>query len=169
MFARYILLVFLVLSREVFCVGAVAADDQNIKDENTRIAEDVFASDLREPIGPDFPYGVKHIVYIDINSLPDVVKNVLNQVQTGISRRKVTGLMWENGGVSANEFIVQHPLVLNKVVALRITFRPAAMPVQTFEDSDKRLRWLAENKPNRAPNDIAMQVSKPFLSSIYID
>ena len=75
----------------------------------------------------------------------------------------------ETGGLLQCQFLVLEKGGGPDFVAVRIEWRPAAMPEHIFADRKLRLRWIRRHAPLFAPDDVAMRISRPYLAKYVID
>ncbi len=73
-----------------------------------------------------------------------------------------------NSNLSMNEYC--HGLLPSgKSLAVRMVFRPAAMPEAVFSDPVARRAWIRDHKPDADATDVLMTFSKPFATTYGID
>ncbi len=121
-----------------------------------------FADDLVNPYDRRGPF--QEGPYLAAVSLPEAARIRLAALRTGADRRMVEKFCRRNGGLKLDEYVVAGVHVGRQKLGVRIAFRPRAMPVSVFEDSNRRLDWLSDRKPLPLPSDVVMKVSPPFLT-----
>lgn len=149
---------------------AVAADSESAADGALALAIEAFTGDLRAPINDVGPYGHTGIPYANPAELPQPFRERLTKAKPGITRAELGKEFQRNGGLTMNEYYLSLGRLPNgRTLAVRVSWRPAAMPEAVYADPALRERWITINKPEEHPSDIAMRISKPFYSGVYID
>jgi hypothetical protein len=91
----------------------------------------------------------------------------LAKLRVGATRSMIARSWRENGGLIPCEWFVAFRG--EKVVAVRIQWRPAAMPLRIAMNSGRRLAWLRLHAPVPSRGDVIERVSKPYFSKYALD
>lgn len=76
--------------------------------------------------------------YLDECELSQKATRELAKLRPGLTRAAIEKAWWENGGLVGCEFLLREEKTDPKSVAVRIEWRPAAMPERVF--ADRKLR-----------------------------
>ncbi len=135
-------------------------------EETKRLLEDFntyyfnyFASDLL------FPFEDESHRPVAVEKLPQRELDQLAALHSGVTRHLVDVLCNEQGDCAAliyNEYVVKQNAAASGHIGLRFAFRPVDMPLDDYNNPDRRRAWLLDQRPRRSPDDIVMRVSKPF-------
>ena len=109
------------------------------------------------------------IHYLENKDIPDKAREPFAKLHPGVTRAAVVKTWAETGGLTPCQFLLLEKGGGPDFLAVRIEWRPAAMPERIFADRNLRLRWIRRNAPLPAPDDIAMRISRPYLARYVLD
>jgi len=108
---------------------------------------------------------------VDIESLPRQVRQALEKVHVGMTRKEVEKSMRADGGWGYGErYYVPGFVVKSKLVMIKIAFQPAGMPDAIYANGLVRVEWMQNHDLSvRWSDDVVRQIGEPFLSGGAID
>lgn len=115
------------------------------------------------------PAPMEPIHYLGEKELSPAAQVQLILLHPGLTRAAVKKTWAETGGFAPCQFLLLEKGGGPEFVAVRIEWRPAAMPEQVFQDRTLRARWIKRHAPLDAPDDVAMHISRPYLAKYVID
>ena len=101
--------------------------------------------------------------------LSDEARQQLVKVHPGISRAALEKPWVETGGFVPCQHLFYEKNRGAEYVAVRIEWRPTAMPERVYANKNLRTKWLKRHVPLPAPDDVAIRVSRPYLTRCVID
>lgn len=129
-------------------------------------SQEMFAGDIVLPFTDQGAYG-RDRPYLDASTLPISATTALQALKPGLTRADLKG--WHmNSNMSVNEYCGGR-LPSGESLAVRMVFRPAAMPEAVFSDPVARRAWIHDHRPDSEATDILMRFSKPFATTFGID
>ena len=115
------------------------------------------------------PKPAEPLRYLKDQDLSGEARRQLAQVRPGVSRESLEKTWVETGGLIPCQFVLLEKDRGPEYVAVRIEWRPSAMPERVYADKNLRHRWLERHVPMPAPDDVAVRVSRPYLAKCVID
>lgn len=112
---------------------------------------------------------VEPIRYLEKADLSNKASDALNKLQPGTTRDRVGKTWTETGGFVPCQFLLLEKEGGPEFVAVRIEWRPAAMPERIFSERNLRAKWIRRNAPLPSPDDVAMRISRPYLARYVVD
>lgn len=115
------------------------------------------------------PKAPEPIRYLEMNEVSKEARAQLAKLQSGMKLSLLKKSWVETGGFTPCQFLLPEKGVGPEYVAVRIEWRPAAMPERIFHDRKLRERWIRRHAPLPASDDVAMRISRPYLAKYVID
>jgi hypothetical protein len=138
--------------------------------ENAQIACWYFSSTEIDAKGIVLePKAAAPVHYLENKDLSNEALNQMAKLRPGVTRASVKKTWLETGGFVPCQFLLPEKNGGPEFVAVRIEWRPAAMPERVFADRTLRGRWIKRHAPLPEPDDVAMRISRPYLAEFVLD
>ena len=115
------------------------------------------------------PKPIEPFHFLEGDQLPTKARLALDRLKPGLTRAAIERRWSETGGLLPCQFLLLEKDGGPKFVAVRIEWRPAAMPERTFTDRKLREEWIRRHTPLPRSDDVAMRISRPYLAEYVID